>query len=1245
MKSNDESGEICENIKIGQPSVPSAVERMKSYFDSFSDKAVDKTSNASASDDSMGQSKAEDQIIPEVHDDCLSRVNGTEHANRKSDIEDSRINYDKQRKLSEQSSDKVPPRSLLTGSEIPFSKIINDAIDLLKVQNTSSQDPNGEYPSHDGNPGVARGDKPSDTKGELLEGLTEHLDSLSPKGAASNVVCGDIPATPLISIVKNDDMEVEIHSVDETEDSDMVEQDVKVCDICGDAGREDLLAICCRCSDGAEHTYCMREMLTEVPEGDWLCEECKSVERVRNGRQEKMGKADEKEKNNSSGEASSEYANSSDAEGRRNKGSVRTPCKRHRDDDGIEVSSVGKKPALETIVGSPKTSNPSKTAALSRETSLKNLDKGRLQSSHHSVPDTVPVNEITETAGTPSDRRGHNFRGIFSKSNSFNSLSSKPKVKLVDQVVIQRQKSSKEHGSFRLKDGGVRSIGKSMSFKSTNSSRSESKIKMFSPRSSNIQDNKNTKQRSSFDRQSSFRAEHAMVGTSTSSTPRIDKRPASRGDSSSLANQHEVKPHQTDGKLAALPRPSRLADRRTANISSSLGNSVIPEKPPIDANEGLPDGSPRPRDVSNAGERMREGSGSRFGPPSAKSSRDESHNLKAIIEAAVLKKPGVYRRHRAFGQSEDRSVASVGGEVASHQGPMSSSARKNKFSSDADLHERPTVSRNLATDPLNQITPNNMKPSSLVPLEGLSSGGQDVSHIGSSSRDMFSNVPAATPILLKSLAIPEHEYIWQGSFDICRSGKTSDLWDGIQAHVSTCASPKVIDTVYKFKSRIVLYEVPRLSTWPAQFQEHGVKEDNVALFFFAKDLESYDNIYKSLLDNMMKNDLALKGNFNGVELLIFPSNQLPDNSQRWNMLYFLWGVFRGKKESCLQQMPEPLDQFFASRDIPAPIMSLPENRCSIRPVAEDLHTSEDAAAPVLEVPASDELHRLLLSKAVNEDRGTILSFDQLDHKSNASSSPIVRSESAKQCQEMRASSQEGGISCSLPLAMQSSLQLDTPIDLTKSVARPLNEVTGERNIFDKTRNQSEVHLISDSGDLSTDRKTSLNDDQRMKNNAWLFNHKGHTSPGSTIYAGTSQVSLTNEDTRNGTRGALVDMNHAPLIENAERHFFPVESSQPVRSIFMSRGSMPWNLNEKVPDLELALGGAESELPTLPLLGSEVDRKVNAEHIREEAVPKADLSLSLAFPFPEKELSTKSGAKNEQRGSNSSMLLFGNLRDN
>jgi hypothetical protein len=36
---------------------------------------------------------------------------------------------------------------------------------------------------------------------------------------------------------------------------------------------------------------------------------------------------------------------------------------------------------------------------------------------------------------------------------------------------------------------------------------------------------------------------------------------------------------------------------------------------------------------------------------------------------------------------------------------------------------------------------------------------------------------------------------------------------------------------------------------------------------------------------MIRNDLALKGVFDGVELLIFPSNQLPENSQRKESFY------------------------------------------------------------------------------------------------------------------------------------------------------------------------------------------------------------------------------------------------------------------------------------------------------------------------------------------------------------------------
>lgn len=50
--------------------------------------------------------------------------------------------------------------------------------------------------------------------------------------------------------------------------------DVIVCDICGDVGYQHLLAICSRCKDGAEHTYCMQNIIDQVPKHDWLCEEC-----------------------------------------------------------------------------------------------------------------------------------------------------------------------------------------------------------------------------------------------------------------------------------------------------------------------------------------------------------------------------------------------------------------------------------------------------------------------------------------------------------------------------------------------------------------------------------------------------------------------------------------------------------------------------------------------------------------------------------------------------------------------------------------------------------------------------------------------------------------------------------------------------------------------------------------------------------------------------------------------------------
>lgn len=220
VESNDESaGET--NIETGQLSVLSTAGGMDSTAESFSENAAAKAcsnfSNVCVSDDSVRRS-------PEGHDDCLSCISGTdEHANRKYETADSGINYKQGNNVC--ISGKVSPSSSQTGAgERSSTKNTDDVSVPLKVQ-TTAEALNEENPSHDQNQRDLKDDKPTDTKDGLLKGLTEHLNSSSPSGMTSDVACG-IP--PLDPTEKNDDMDVENHAADETEDSDMVEQDVRM---------------------------------------------------------------------------------------------------------------------------------------------------------------------------------------------------------------------------------------------------------------------------------------------------------------------------------------------------------------------------------------------------------------------------------------------------------------------------------------------------------------------------------------------------------------------------------------------------------------------------------------------------------------------------------------------------------------------------------------------------------------------------------------------------------------------------------------------------------------------------------------------------------------------------------------------------------------------------------------------------------------------------------------------------------
>lgn len=734
----------------------------------------------------------------------------------------------------------------------------------------------------------------------------------------------DVKSTKRVAFNKSDESVSSAMSESES-DSEMVLHDVKVCDICGDAGREDLLAICTGCSDGAEHIYCMRERLNAVPEGDWLCEECQFGEEAGKQKQEAKRKRE------------TEAILSPHSSG-----------KRHA--DKIEAAPDAKRQAVEDSTGSPKKSVLPRIGALSRETSLKGLDSPRGKLSHQSS-----FTDKTEGARSTSSQL-QPPKGAFLKSSSFNSSSSKPKVQLID---VPRKKIGKDT-SLGIKEGVFGNVSKSMSSRTTDtgsSSGNDSQAKMIASKVYHSQEGKSPKQL----KDGSTEANAPAASTEQKLTSR-----SSLG--SSYANStRDLKGLRSDGKRGSLTKQvSNLNRNRLENPVTSGGDISINEKcnareqsssqadckdelpSTFCAGEGVPsngnapsqDRLPRSREFRETGKKSKEGFGKRQrssllsdakGLPSSQKggqtaeSNDTSsvsdsdpattkivredinkgNRLRAAVDAALRKKP-------SFGKN--RVLEQCDTSVASNVHPSSDKTLRNQLPQKMHTNLWPApdpYKQTMVTDE-KQLIPSGVD--AMMPPRSVELDMKPEVNIPSLKSVMRDWPLVSPPALLRSSAIPDHESIWQGNLEVWKARNQSAMHSGMQAHLSTLASPKVSEVVNKFPEKFSLNEVPRLSTWPAQFQDKGTKEDHIAVFFFAKDVESYERNYKPLVDNMIKKDLALKGNLDNVELLIFASNQLPPNCQRWNMLYFLWGVFRGRKEICTN--PQKNTSLLASDVLP-----------------------------------------------------------------------------------------------------------------------------------------------------------------------------------------------------------------------------------------------------------------------------------------------------------------------------------------
>ncbi|KAK9748154.1 hypothetical protein RND81_02G039700 [Saponaria officinalis] len=128
---------------------------------------------------------------------------------------------------------------------------------------------------------------------------------------------------------------------------------------------------------------------------------------------------------------------------------------------------------------------------------------------------------------------------------------------------------------------------------------------------------------------------------------------------------------------------------------------------------------------------------------------------------------------------------------------------------------------------------------------------------------------------------------WRGRFKIthhddvlrCRS------FDGIQAHPPCKVHRKVYNISKQFPETIQFELLPRLDVWVTLFKDDVPGTLDIGLYF----LSSKSN---SLLNYLDENDMLLRSQIDGVELLVFSSRHLHEDSQKINKELYLWGIFR-----------------------------------------------------------------------------------------------------------------------------------------------------------------------------------------------------------------------------------------------------------------------------------------------------------------------------------------------------------------
>lgn len=724
---------------------------------------------------------------------------------------------------------------------------------------------------------------------------------------------------------------------------------VRVCDICGDAGFDEMLAICSQCNEGAEHVYCMQTLLDTVPP-NWVCEGCKMRERMSNKKDvesvdvqgclsthTRLNKTSvstgchtssrsyvkTSDRGNSKAEASSEVM-------RGRSSHLAAPAGGH----SLDPLNVG---TFKLPSGTDSWKLASVQPVLNLKTRLNSLDSESLRN----------VCSSKNILATTSPRR------ILSKSRSLKSSDEHLSFLLPSRPKNLMRSSS---GTARLSSIGDGFKMRKISNQPTNGVNVTEKVSDINT-DDKVRDTKGVEKLRILEKAENTKSTLAGLRPNSlaNGTEKVNCKPINAGDvklDSTKAEKSEVLERMGSAKvnLASLTPVPEVCENVLPQMAP-VANAISLQISPGDVT--FEDGLVNSRNnttfkVPETSECLGGNVASSIGIPRCYRCKEMGHSLEAcpVVQCYDITIGSRQTTHKTnetqvcFGRGRALHNQKLLQSNYVRNVPSSEAHRKDSFkmvhkNSSKQLSKSPWYSGNNGKHrfPARGVERQTSRPAYPAPIINSphpastqfwpvdschTNQGKSQLHPGTActyqmaqgtgmpllpvpNGDLMSTTPFScydyyTP---EPRAIPDPEILWHGSIKVSSSTSDVSYYHGMQAHPSNRADPKVCEATKILPAQLQVEELQRgvqNDTWPRSFQERPPNSNSIGVFFFPVDMGSHDTFYKPLLDRMLVGDLALRIKLEFAQLLIFPSHLLPEAEQRWDDRMYLWGVFRTNKE-------------------------------------------------------------------------------------------------------------------------------------------------------------------------------------------------------------------------------------------------------------------------------------------------------------------------------------------------------------